>query len=120
MYIGGHEYVISLKVRFIINHCSTAIDCKPPGTIENGRIITFNGSTLFGSSIEYHCPPQFQRVGPFLRKCMDDGKWSGEEPSCELVSNEATDSGTLPLSVGVGCGVVLFLLILLGVIYLRL
>ncbi|KOB71042.1 putative furrowed [Operophtera brumata] len=96
------------------------IDCKSPGTIDNGRIIIANSSTHFGSSIEYHCLPQFTRVGPFLRKCADDGHWSGEEPSCELATNEAAESGTLPLSVGVGCGVVLFLLMLLGVIYLRL
>ncbi|XP_026500881.2 sushi, von Willebrand factor type A, EGF and pentraxin domain-containing protein 1 [Vanessa tameamea] len=96
------------------------IDCKSPGTIENGRIIISNTSTLFGSSIEYHCLPQYQRVGPFLRKCLDDGKWSGEDPRCELTTNEAAESGALPLSVGVGCGVVLFLLMLLGVIYLRL
>lgn len=99
---------------------SSAIDCKSPKPIENGRVIIANSSTLFGSSIEYHCLPQFQRVGPFLRKCMDDGAWSGAEPSCELASNEAADSGTLPLSVGVGCGIVLFLLMLLGVVYMRL
>lgn len=95
------------------------IDCKSPGTIENGRIIVANG-TLFGSSIEYHCLPQYQRVGPFLRKCTEDGLWSGEDPKCELANSEPADSGTLPLSVGVGCGIVLFLLLLLGIIYLRL
>lgn len=99
---------------------SIAIDCKSPGSIENGRTIIANGSTLFGSSVEYHCLPQFTRVGAFLRKCADDGHWSGVEPSCEIAVNEATDGGALPLSVGVGCGVVLFLLMLLGVIYLRL
>ncbi|KAJ2954182.1 hypothetical protein O0L34_g2416 [Tuta absoluta] len=95
------------------------IDCRSPGTIDNGRVIVSNG-TLFGSSVEYHCLPQFQRQGPFLRKCQDDGKWSGEEPSCELASNEAAEGGALPLSVGIGCGVVLFLLMLLLLVYLRL
>ncbi|XP_063372813.1 sushi, von Willebrand factor type A, EGF and pentraxin domain-containing protein 1 isoform X1 [Cydia amplana] len=94
------------------------IDCHPPGSIDNGRVIIANGSTLFGSSIEYHCLPQFQRVGPFLRKCMDDGHWSGDEPSCEIAINEAAETSTLPLRVGIGCGVVLFLLVLLGAIYL--
>lgn len=23
--------------------------------------------------------PNFMRIGPYLRKCMDDAKWSGEE-----------------------------------------
>lgn len=60
-----------------------AFDCKHPGSIDNGRVIVVNGSTLFGGAAEYHCLPQFERVGPFLRKCLDTGAWSGEEPRCE-------------------------------------
>lgn len=46
-----------------------------------------NGSTLFGGAAEYHCLPQFERVGPFLRKCLDTGLWSGDEPRCERKLN---------------------------------
>lgn len=60
-----------------------SIDCDQPDTIENGRVIVVNGSTLYGGSAEYHCIPNFNRIGPYLRKCLEDGKWSGEEPRCE-------------------------------------
>ena len=61
----------------------TAIDCKRPNEIENGRIIVVNEVTTYGGSAEYHCIPQFNRIGPYLRKCMEDGQWSGYEPRCE-------------------------------------
>lgn len=59
------------------------IDCGRPMDIENGRVIVVNESTVYGGSAEYHCVPHYNRIGPYLRKCMDDGKWSGEEPRCE-------------------------------------
>lgn len=59
------------------------IDCGRPADIENGRVIVVNDSTVYGGSAEYHCVPHYNRIGPYLRKCMDDGKWSGEEPRCE-------------------------------------
>lgn len=58
------------------------MDCGDPGTIENGRIIVVNGTT-YNRGIEYHCIPGFRRTGPFLRKCMENGDWSGERPMCE-------------------------------------
>lgn len=59
------------------------IDCGRPADIANGRVIVVNESTVYGGSAEYHCVPHYNRIGPYLRKCMDDGKWSGEEPRCE-------------------------------------
>jgi hypothetical protein len=59
------------------------VDCGPPKEIEHGRIIIVNESTVFGGSAEYHCIPEYNRIGPYLRKCMENGKWSGEEPRCE-------------------------------------
>lgn len=41
-----------------------------------------NGTT-YNSAVEYHCIPQYQRFGPYLRKCMDNGEWSGDIPRCE-------------------------------------
>lgn len=41
-----------------------------------------NGTT-YNSAVEYHCIPQFERIGPYLRKCLESGLWSGEEPRCE-------------------------------------
>ena len=33
--------------------------------------------------IEHHCLPGFERDGPFERVCLEDGYWSGVEPSCQ-------------------------------------
>lgn len=41
-----------------------------------------NGTT-YNSAVEYHCVPQFERIGPYLRKCLENGQWSGDEPRCE-------------------------------------
>lgn len=68
-----------MRIRF------SAIDCKMPGKIKNGRVIVMNGTT-YNSAIEYHCVPQYVRIGPYLRKCMDNSEWSGEEPRCECKS----------------------------------
>lgn len=59
------------------------VDCKHPEPVENGRVIVVNGTTTYGGTAEYHCLPQYERIGPFLRKCLDTGSWSGEEPKCE-------------------------------------
>lgn len=126
------------------------VDCEHPGLIENGRVIVMNDTTTYNSAVEYHCVPHFQRVGPFMRKCLDDGQWSGEQPYCQsenilrdfhksffeirinftfvfvfspnllAVSAVISDTRTLGLAVTVGGGIVLFLVILLALIYLRL
>lgn len=59
------------------------VDCERPPPIEFGRVIVVNDSTVYGANAEYHCVPNYQRIGPYLRKCMETGKWSGEEPRCE-------------------------------------
>ncbi|XP_025834968.1 sushi, von Willebrand factor type A, EGF and pentraxin domain-containing protein 1 [Agrilus planipennis] len=95
------------------------VDCKNPGTIENGRVLVMNGTT-YNSAIEYHCIPHFQRIGPYLRKCLENGEWSGEEPRCELAVEDTQDNSTIGTNIGIGAGIVVFLLILLGIIYLKL
>lgn len=97
----------------------TAVDCKQPNEIPNGRVIIMNGTT-FNSAIEYHCVPQFERIGPYLRKCLDNGEWSGEEPRCEMSIELPQDNSNLGTTIGIGAGVVVFLLVLLGLIYLKL
>ena len=59
------------------------IDCNHPGFIEHGRVLIVNGTTTYNSAIEYHCIAQYERIGPYLRKCLDTGEWSGEEPRCQ-------------------------------------
>lgn len=61
----------------------TAIICGYPSSIENGRIIVINETVSYNSIVEYHCLPRYELVGPFIRKCTETGKWSGNEPKCE-------------------------------------
>ncbi|KAF6202316.1 hypothetical protein GE061_004714 [Apolygus lucorum] len=96
------------------------VDCGRPAPIENGRVIIMNDTTTYNSAAEYHCVPQYQRIGPYLRKCMEDGNWSGEEPRCEITIAPTQESQTLGLTIGVGAGVLLFILLILGIIYMRL
>ncbi|XP_054274093.1 sushi, von Willebrand factor type A, EGF and pentraxin domain-containing protein 1-like [Macrosteles quadrilineatus] len=96
------------------------VDCGEPGGIENGRVIVVNQTTIFNSVVEYHCVPQYQRIGPYLRKCLEDGRWSGEEPRCEMVSSAPSEGQNLGLAIGIGSGFIVFLLVILGLIYLRL
>lgn len=76
--------------------------------------------TIYNSAIEYHCVPQYERIGPYLRKCLESGDWSGEEPRCEIATGEPQEPSNMGTSIGISAGVVLFLLILLGLIYLKL
>lgn len=96
-----------------------AIDCDRPISIENGRVIVINESTLYGGSAEYHCVPNYNRIGPYLRKCMEDGKWSGTEPRCELAANEAQESSGLGTGIAIGAAIIVILLILIGLIVLH-
>ncbi|KAG8224127.1 hypothetical protein J437_LFUL001821, partial [Ladona fulva] len=100
----------------------TLIDCQHPGLIEDGRVIVMNGTTTYGSLVEYHCVPKYERIGTYLRRCMENGQWSGEAPQCQLaVSAPAEEEPqTLALTIGICAGVVFLLIIILGLIYIRL
>ncbi|KYM79085.1 hypothetical protein ALC53_10479 [Atta colombica] len=47
-----------------------------------------NGSTTYRRATEYHCHgvSQYERIGIFLRKCLNTGYWSGEEPKYEYTA----------------------------------
>lgn len=94
-------------------------DCSRPSPIENGRIIVVNESTVYGGSAEYHCVPNYNRIGPYLRKCMDDGKWSGTEPRCELAAVESQEGGGLGTGIAIGAAIIVILLIMIGLIVLH-
>lgn len=123
--------------------CCLAIICDHPTSIENGRVIIVNNTRTYNSAVEYHCIPHYQRVGPYLRKCMDNGRWSGDEPRCEckfslqkyqcmawnrinfwiyilVAKADGRESQTVGFVISIGIGAILFLLFLLGVIYLKL
>ncbi|XP_045463202.1 sushi, von Willebrand factor type A, EGF and pentraxin domain-containing protein 1 [Harmonia axyridis] len=95
------------------------VECVEPKKLDNGHVIVTNG-TIYNSAIEYHCIPGFKRAGPYLRKCLETGNWSGEEPRCEVAIEEPQESSNLGQNMGIGASVVVILLILLGLIYLKL
>ncbi|XP_017853153.1 sushi, von Willebrand factor type A, EGF and pentraxin domain-containing protein 1 [Drosophila busckii] len=94
------------------------VDCGRPLTIDNGRVIVVNDSTLYGGSAEYHCIPNYNRIGQYLRKCTEEGAWSGEQPQCELATVEGQESSELGTGVAIGATVIVVLLLIFGLIFL--
>lgn len=97
-----------------------------------------NEVTTYGGSAEYHCVPQYNRIGPYLRKCMEDKQWSGDEPRCEcenwsfkivndflmtfLISvavNEAQDESNFGTGVAVSAAIIVILLIFILIVFLH-
>ncbi|XP_075158690.1 CUB and Sushi multiple domains furrowed [Haematobia irritans] len=95
------------------------VDCGRPLAIENGRVIVVNETTIYGGSAEYHCVPGFNRIGQYLRKCTEDGTWSGDEPRCELAAQEAQESSGLGTGIAIGATVIIALLFLIGLIFIH-
>ena len=50
------------------------------GTLENGDVM-FNDTT-FDSVATYSCDPTYALNGNATRRCLADGTWSGNMPSC--------------------------------------
>lgn len=96
------------------------VDCGRPNEVENGRVIVINDVTTYGGSAEYHCIPNYNRIGPYLRKCMEDGKWSGdEEPRCELAVNDAQNEDNLGTGVAISAAIIIILLIFILIVFLH-
>jgi len=81
-------------------------------------VIVVNDSTLYGGSAEYHCIPNYNRIGQYLRKCTEDGAWSGKQPRCELATAEGQETSELGTGVGIGATVIVALLVIFGLIFL--
>lgn len=95
------------------------VDCGRPLPIENGRVIVVNETTVYGGSAEYHCIPGFNRIGQYLRKCTENGEWSGDEPLCELIIAESQDHSSLGTGIAIGATVIIALLILIGLVFIH-
>lgn len=81
------------------------VDCGQPFEVENGRVFLTNTTTNIGSSVEYHCFPGYERSGPFQRVCLNDGYWSGPEPTCNkpqpvTILSDNTVDGTRNVRAG--------------------
>lgn len=81
-------------------------------------MIVVNDSTLYGGSAEYHCIPNYNRIGQYLRKCTEDGAWSGKQPHCELATVEGHESSRLGTGVGIGATIIVALLVIFGLIFM--
>ncbi|CAN8001467.1 unnamed protein product, partial [Ixodes hexagonus] len=111
------------------------VDCGSPSVIGNGRGLLLNGSTTFGSLVEYQCLHEFKLVGEALRTCGADGQWSGQEPRCTDVpvrdsndvegadSNRADftydSSRTVGIAIAVGAGALLVIAIVVAIVWMR-
>lgn len=40
---------------------------------------------MFKSEAKYSCREGFRLEGPATRKCLANGKWSGQDPTCEII-----------------------------------
>lgn len=56
------------------------VDCGTPGAVANSNY-NLTGTT-FGAIVSYECMDGYSLVGVTERVCQENGKWSGEEPSC--------------------------------------
>jgi len=61
------------------------IDCGAPPFIDNGNYRLLNGTTTYGSIVEYRCNDDFWMVPEdgSQQMCTREGKWSADAPSCE-------------------------------------
>nr|XP_021324426.1 complement factor B isoform X1 [Danio rerio] len=48
----------------------------PPGSSRTGSIFNID------DEVTYHCDSPLTLIGSKVRKCLDDGQWSGTEPQC--------------------------------------
>ncbi|XP_074599760.1 CUB and Sushi multiple domains furrowed isoform X2 [Brevipalpus obovatus] len=118
------------------------VDCGKPPVLTNGKGYLRQGTTNYGSLVEYHCMPKFGIVGGSTRTCLSSGVWSGSLPRCieqsilEAEDNDVSGRSDLGLSssmnqpiyqqskaVGIGIsvaiGVILVLIITVTVVCLR-
>lgn len=54
-------------------------------SIQGESIVLVTTSTVFQGEAKYSCIEGFRLEGPSIRKCMATGKWSGQDPSCEII-----------------------------------
>ncbi|GFT20676.1 CUB and sushi domain-containing protein 3 [Nephila pilipes] len=65
------------------------IDCGLPRPVPHGHWLLPSNTTYYGSQVEYVCDVNFEIHGPRRRLCLENGTWSNNEPSCEVVDCES-------------------------------
>lgn len=63
------------------------VDCGTPARPDRGSLLLVNSTTTVGSIVKYDCDDDYWLVnGDGEQTCTKDGKWSGNTPSCELIT----------------------------------
>lgn len=76
---------VSLKT----NYSDTANERR-----QNASILSSDGSLyVYGTEIEVSCELGYRLVGPGIRECLKNGKWSSSEPHCERVTCDLSTLG---------------------------
>lgn len=58
------------------------MDCTIPRQVKNGILTLPANATYYGAPALYSCLPNFELVGVSRRLCLENGTWSGDEPTC--------------------------------------
>uniref|UniRef100_A0A3B3ZMI2 Complement factor b, like n=1 Tax=Periophthalmus magnuspinnatus TaxID=409849 RepID=A0A3B3ZMI2_9GOBI len=74
------------------------VECPDPTVLQNGYTLPINENKryYYESKITYHCYTGYTLHGPFRRKCLENGKWSGSNPVCRQDSGDCADPGVPP------------------------
>ncbi|XP_044173272.1 uncharacterized protein LOC114977789 [Acropora millepora] len=86
------------------------ISCRPkscgsPNEVANGRILGY--LYTFKQRVTYACDEGYQIRGPLYRQCQANGKWGGDDPSCDVVNCgplQRPDHGNIIQQVGTTFG----------------
>ena len=81
------------------------VDCGQLPSISNGEVVYTNGTTHLGSEATYSCNQHFQLESADgsndIRRCTEEGKWSGIPPHCREIRcsiPERPDGAVLSIS----------------------
>ena len=66
------------------NSISAVVLCPILTPPANGTVLV-NGRRVNDTAV-YMCDPGFERNGPLVRRCMPNGEWSDEAPTCDADS----------------------------------
>ncbi|XP_013400283.2 sushi, von Willebrand factor type A, EGF and pentraxin domain-containing protein 1 [Lingula anatina] len=89
-----------------------AMQCRDPGNVANANK-TGSAPFIYGSTVSFTCETGSQLVGQSVLLCQDDGTWSSQLPTCEVIQcpvvkpplNGAknVDSSTHPVTMTFSC-----------------
>ena len=75
-----YKFPLYTNHMYIVLHTCTAVDCGAPEDLANGMIRALY--TVYRSVITYSCDYGYILIGVQTRTCQEDGRWSGQSPTC--------------------------------------